>query len=328
MIAFCKVPELIHVEVTSKCNMQCSQCYNSNSEKDIKSSILLQTVKEAGSLGVKYIALSGGEPLLYPEIFSTLKTIRYYGITSLMATNGMGLNVDIINQLRDSGLGCLFLSLNGSIKKIHKTSRGNYDETIKALMLLKKSNLWYEINWVARNDNVEDFSNLVRMCTHYKAKAVNVVMLKPDIHNKLDNGLNRDQLFALANQIKNLRNLGFNINVEFCFSQLRYLLSWNNESNMAECQAGISLMAINVEGEKLPCRHLQHPTSNMKSLMNYWKYSDVLKRLRNIDESIKEPCSSCFRSSKCRACRAVADKVYGSLESGILDCPLHNATCG
>jgi radical SAM protein with 4Fe4S-binding SPASM domain len=327
MIEFCKVPELIHIEVTSKCNMKCPQCYNSNSGKDIDFFILFQSIKEAGSLGVKYIAISGGEPLLYPKIFSAIKMIRFYGMTSYMATGGMGLTVEMINHLVGSGLGCLYLSLNGSTKKIHEISRGSYDAAIKALMLLKETNLRYEINWVARNDNIEDFSKLVKMCTNCNAKAINVLILKPDIHNKINNSLNRDQICALANQIKSLQNSGFNINVEHCFSQLRYHLSWNNEDNMVGCRAGIDLMAINVEGEKLPCRHLQHLTNNTKGLMTYWENSNVLKRLRNIDESITKPCSTCFRFKKCRACRAVADKVYGTLESGDLDCPLFYPTC-
>jgi MoaA/NifB/PqqE/SkfB family radical SAM enzyme len=329
MIKCYKVPELIHIEVTSRCNLKCPQCYNSNSRKDINSSILFQTIEEAGSLGVKYIALSGGEPLLYPEIFSTIKMIRSCGMTSFMATSGMGLTAEMINSLVKSGLNCLFLSLNGSTKKIHEISRRNYDATIGALMLLKETDIRYEINWVARNDNIDDFSSLVKMCTYYKAKAIDVLMLKPDANNKIDNYLNGGQLFALANQIKNLINLGFNINVETCFSQLRCHLSWNNEGSMAGCSAGISLMAINVKGEKLPCRHLYHLASHTKDLMSYWRESDVLKRLRNIDKSITEPCSSCgcFRLKKCRPCRAVANKIYGALESGELDCPLFKTTC-
>ena len=327
MIQFCKFPELIHIEVTSKCNIKCPQCYNSNSGKDIDFFILFQTIKEASSLGVKCIALSGGEPLLYPKIFSAIKMIRFYGMTSCMATGGMGLTVEMINHLVGSGLGCLYLSLNGSTKKIHEISRGSYDAAIKALILLKETNLRYEINWVARNDNIKDFNNLVKMCTNCNAKAINVLILKPDIHNKINNSLNRDQIFVLANQIKSLKNSGFNINVEHCFSQLRYHLSWNNEDNMVGCRAGIDLMAINVEGKKLPCRHLQHLASDTKGLMAYWENSNVLKRLRDIDESITKPCSTCFRFKKCRACRAVADKVYGTLESGDLDCPLFYPTC-
>jgi pyrroloquinoline quinone biosynthesis protein E len=274
-----------------------------------------------GGLGVKYIALSGGEPLLYPELFSAIEAIRFYGMTSFMATGGIGLTVEMINHLKESGLGCLFLSLNGSTKKIHEISRGSYDAAMKALMFLKETNLRYEINWVARNDNIEDFSNLVKMCIHYKAKAINVLRLKPDMHNKIDNSLNRDQIFALADQIKNLKNSGFNIKVEPCFSQLRYHLSWNNKASIVGCPAGIYLMAINVDGKKLPCRHLQHP-DNTPDLMSYWENSNVLKRLRNMDENIKEPCSNCFRFKKCRACRAVADKVYGTLEAGEFECPL------
>jgi MoaA/NifB/PqqE/SkfB family radical SAM enzyme len=293
VIAFCKVPELIYIEVTSKCNLKCPQCYNNNSGKDIDHSILFQIIEESGSLGVKYIAICGGEPLLYPKIFIAIKLIRSLGMTSLMATNGMELTVDIINHLVESGLDCLFLSLNGSTKEIHEISRGNYDSTIKALILLKETNLRYEISWVAHNYNIEDFSNLVKTCTDYNAQAINVLMLRPDKHNKINNSLNRDQIFALANQIKALKSLEFNINVEPCFSQLRYHLSWNDEGDMIGCLAGIYLMAINVKGEKIPCLHLQHLTSNAKDLMSYWEDSDVLKRLRKIDESIQEPCSSC-----------------------------------
>lgn len=84
--------------------------------------------------------------------------IRSYGMTSFLAT---------------SGLVCLFLSPNESIKKIHELSRSNFETISKALILLTEANINYEIIWVARNDNVKNFRSLVKMGTDYKAHAIN-----------------------------------------------------------------------------------------------------------------------------------------------------------
>ena len=321
-----------YVYMTAGCNLACQHCWltptfqsNGGTGGHLDFDLFALAIDEGLPLGLRNIKLTGGEPLLHPELFNAIKLIRLCGMRSFMATSGMGLTAEVIDRLVESGLGALYLSLNGSTKEIHEVSRGNYDATIKALSLLKEGDLWYGINWVARNDNVDDFSDLVDLCVgHYKAKAIDVLMLKPDVNNKIDCCLDEYQAIFLANQIKKLQNLGCCINVEFCFTQLRHYLPLDDEDVVVGCPAGIFLMAINVEGEKMPCRHLIHLADETKDIISYWEGSDAFKRFRSANRNIKEPCNNCsyFKLKKCGPCRAVADKIHGVSESKEADCPL------
>jgi pyrroloquinoline quinone biosynthesis protein E len=314
-------PELIHIELTTRCPLRCPQCYcNLTNGKDIDLLILYKLLEEAARIGVSHIALSGGEPLVYPYLEDVVKKIDDLGMYSGMSTSGHGLTDDGIKKLKAAGLKEIFVSINGSTKEIHHKSRDGYKEGINALKLLKKNSLKYNVNWVARKDNVKDFPKLVELCKSYGVKGIYILVLKPDSQYQSENFLSRDDFLNLAEYVDKYDDPDCFLHVEPCYSYLHAYLNRDNQKNIG-CNAGRRMMAIDVEANMMPCRHMFYP-EKFNSINEYWHQSEILKKLRTIEENIKEPCKSCEFIAYCRCCRASCEKLYGDFFAGEKQCPM------
>ncbi len=317
-----RVPELINIEITSRCPLRCPQCYcDMHRGKDIDLEVALKYVEQAAELKIPYINLSGGETLVYPHLPELLTAIRDKGLHSAIAISGWGFDADKLQELKDAGVDEIYVSLNGSEKEVNEHSRQGYELALNALGILQAGQYTdYYINWVARNDNAADFPKLVQLAQSLGVKGVIVLELKPDADNVLQASLSRENFVMLAEYIKKHDRQEIAIEVEPCFSPLRAFIQQRlfvntNTGFDKGCGAGRSNMAIDVDGNLLPCRHLLYPEA-WERIEDYWWNSEVLEKLRRFEDNKKEPCRSCYLEKYCIPCRAVADKVEKDLFSG------------
>ena len=84
------VPPILIISVTNRCNLDCLGCYANAQERDSDSEMTIETIErligEASDLGVSFILLAGGEPLLIEGLMAVIK--KYDQLTFLMFTNG------------------------------------------------------------------------------------------------------------------------------------------------------------------------------------------------------------------------------------------------
>ncbi|KUO78716.1 MAG: hypothetical protein APF81_20185 [Desulfosporosinus sp. BRH_c37] len=314
-------PELVHFELTTRCPLRCPQCYcDLKTGKNMDRATLFACLDEAAQLKTKWIALSGGEALVYPYLIETLQHVHQLGMRATMATSGYGLTGERLEELKEAGIGWIFISLNGSTKEIHSLSRDGYQDGIRSLQLLRQTSLNYGINWVARQDNARDFPKVVELARNYGVKVIAVLRLKPDSGKDTDNYLCGPEYAELAHYLQQYQDRSPFIYVESCYPHLRTAVYSNNPDSLAGCQAGRTIMAVDVNGRMRPCRHLPYP-QEYSSIKKYWFESEVLAQLRNTEENIEEPCKSCSNLSNCRTCRASCLKFYGSFYAGERRCP-------
>src|SRR5512137_110395 len=98
---------IIALETTSACNLQCSYCRASALEKaetdELKLEEVLDLIDQVAFLRPMFI-LSGGEPLLRPDIFSLAKYAFEKGVRTSLATNGTLLTPEVVEKIRSSGI--------------------------------------------------------------------------------------------------------------------------------------------------------------------------------------------------------------------------------
>lgn len=316
-----KAPETIQVELTSRCPLKCPQCYNDPAPREINRDLLAEYIKEAAGLEVRMITLSGGEPLLYPDLDYIIELVSASGMLSMISTSGIGLSEKRIGELKKAGLSYIWVSLNGSTRDIHEKSRDGYHYAMEALSRLKGTGLNYGINWVARKDNTDDFLNLVNLARQMKAEAITVLRLKPDSKfHATEASLDGEHLSRLGAYIKSCKSDDLSIYIDRCFSLLRTVM-YGDKVLYNGCRAGRDFMAISASGDFIPCMHL-HYGEKMPGLESYWNNSGLLDRLRSTEEKVEYPCRDCTHLPHCRTCRATCEKLYGSFYAGEQNCPL------
>jgi len=159
------IPMHVSLELTNKCNLICRYCYNESSPD--KKDFLIQPIKvlqKLYELGTELIELTGGEPLLHPEICKILSfACQKFSLTALL-TNGCLINEEIIEILKEYRNKCIVqVSLHGSTpEKAEKTNgvRKAFFKIIKAIENLSKEGIVVRVGMVIDTlEKIDDIEN-------------------------------------------------------------------------------------------------------------------------------------------------------------------------
>ena len=106
-------PVLVHLIPIRRCNLSCAYCNEYDDfSKPVPTEVMIGRVDRLASLGTTIITLSGGEPLLHPELEEIIRRIRSHGILAGMITNGYLLTPQRIDWLNRAGLDHLQISID------------------------------------------------------------------------------------------------------------------------------------------------------------------------------------------------------------------------
>jgi len=106
-------PFLAHIIPMRRCNLACGYC---NEYDDVSKPVPLEEMKRRldllADMGTSIITISGGEPLMHPQLEEVIRHIRKRGMVAGMITNGFLLSVKRIQSLNDAGLEHLQISID------------------------------------------------------------------------------------------------------------------------------------------------------------------------------------------------------------------------
>ena len=115
-LASTKHPILVHVIPNRRCNLACTYC---NEFDDFSKPVPLEEMKTRldilAGMGTSIITISGGEPLMHPEIDEVIRHIRQRGMIAGMITNGFLLDKNTIEKLNAAGLEHLQISIDNAV---------------------------------------------------------------------------------------------------------------------------------------------------------------------------------------------------------------------
>lgn len=96
-----------------RCNLACTYCneYDDYS-KPVPTETMLRRIDKLAELGTTAIIISGGEPLLHPDLERLIARIRQHGMIAAMISNGYLLTQERILKLNDAGLEYLQISID------------------------------------------------------------------------------------------------------------------------------------------------------------------------------------------------------------------------
>ena len=106
-------PILAHIIPTRRCNLSCTYCNEfDDSSKPVPAADMYRRIDKLASLGTTIITMSGGEPLLHPDLDDLVARVRSHGCISGMITNGYLLMPDRIKRLNRAGLEHMQISID------------------------------------------------------------------------------------------------------------------------------------------------------------------------------------------------------------------------
>ena len=106
-------PFLAHIIPIRRCNLACTYCNEFDDfSKPVPLDEMFRRIDKLGELGTSAVTISGGEPLLHPELDDVIRRIRKNGMISGLITNGYLLVADRIQRLNRAGLEWLQISID------------------------------------------------------------------------------------------------------------------------------------------------------------------------------------------------------------------------
>jgi MoaA/NifB/PqqE/SkfB family radical SAM enzyme len=128
-------PILSHLIVMRRCNLSCAYCNEyDRSSSPVPLAALRRRLDLLAGLGTTIITISGGEPLLHPELDLVIRHIRSRGMICGMITNGYLLTAERIQRLNRAGLEHLQISIdNVEPDEVSKKSLKVLDKKLQLL---------------------------------------------------------------------------------------------------------------------------------------------------------------------------------------------------
>src|ERR1700678_180472 len=106
-------PLLAHIIPMRRCNLACTYCNEFDDfSKPVPIEEMYRRIDKLGSLGTAVVTISGGEPLMHPELDDVIRRIRANGMIAGLITNGYLLVAERIQRLNRAGLEWLQISID------------------------------------------------------------------------------------------------------------------------------------------------------------------------------------------------------------------------
>jgi MoaA/NifB/PqqE/SkfB family radical SAM enzyme len=106
-------PLLAHIIPIRRCNLACTYCNEFDDfSKPVATEEMFRRIDKLGALGTSVVTISGGEPLLHPDLDEVIRRIRANGMIAGLITNGYLLVPERIKRLNRAGLEWLQISID------------------------------------------------------------------------------------------------------------------------------------------------------------------------------------------------------------------------
>src|SRR3989344_2296480 len=110
-----------------RCNLTCKHCYSISADKDFPGELstaeVYRVMDDLKAFGVPVLILSGGEPLLRPDIFDISRRAKDKGFYVGLSTNGTLIDESNIDRLAGIGYDYVGISIDGLTETHHRIRR-------------------------------------------------------------------------------------------------------------------------------------------------------------------------------------------------------------
>ncbi len=328
-------------ELTRSCNLACVHCRASSLcgpyQGELDTTACLRLIDDIASFSKPVIILTGGEPLLRPDVYEIARYGTDKGLRMVLATNGTLLTDASASRMKAAGIQRISISLDGADAKRHDEFRkvpGAFYGALKGIEVLKRVGIEFQINTTITQANLDQVGDILRLAEKLGAVAHHIFLLVPTGRGKEM----ADQAISAEDYEKTLH--WFYKESQGCALQLKatcaphYFRILKQKQGRGEqpvipkpaghghsgelaamtrgCLGGISFCFISHTGQVQPCGYLEIDCGQTKekSFREIWETSPDFLALRDL-KRYKGKCGCCEYLDVCGGCRARAYEATG-----------------
>ena len=152
-----------------RCNLTCKHCYTTSADIDFAGELSTAeahaVLEDLKAFQVPALILSGGEPLMRPDIFELSRRARELGLYTGLSTNGTLITEANIDAIADVGYDYVGISIDG-LEATHDAIRqrqGAFRESMHAVKLCKARGIKVGLRFTLTRENVEQLDDILAL---------------------------------------------------------------------------------------------------------------------------------------------------------------------
>ncbi len=341
-------PSSLIWNITNRCNLKCSHCYMAADAHILPDQLsdeeTIELVDRAHEAGVPVMFLSGGEPMLRKNFWEILERVHGCGINPTISTNCTMVTEENAKRLKENGVRWIATSLYGPREYHDKLTQvpGTYDKVINAIRVLRKNGVGVSLKTAITVDNWPYIYDMIQTAKDLDCGIFYICDLITSGRSEGEDKLriSKEQWrelcdFIVDDMLDPKSTLEYDIGA--IPSTIPYIAQKFIERGedvhkglarlnlFSACPVGQGHMAINSEGNIMPCQFSQEWTvGNIKDM----SFEEATKLLRTFNEQESEgQCApdACAFTRICRGCRVKAWMRTGAENGG--DSSAEDLTC-
>ncbi len=326
---------LVAWETTRNCNLDCIHCRAAAGRGPYTGELTTAEGKrllaEIAGVAPAIVILTGGEPLLRPDIFELAEHGRDLGLRMVMAPNGTLVTEAIARRMAAAGIQRVSVSLDGASAETHDAFRkvpGAFAGALRGIAHLRAAGVPFQINTTISRANLAEIPAIQELAVRLGAVAHHIFLLVPTGRGKyiVDQAIDAETYERTLNWFYEQRGKTSLELKATCAPQYYRILreraaregravtvqSHGLDAVTRGCLGGIGFCFVSHVGEVQPCGFLHTVCGNVRerSFAAIWEQSETFHRLRDFDR-LRGKCGACEFKRVCGGCRARAFEATG-----------------
>jgi len=315
----------IYFYLTEGCNLRCCHCWivpkyqtEGRSYPSLALDLFRSIVQQAKPLGLKGVKLTGGEPLLHPQIHEILQLTRMEDLSLALETNGVLCTPELAREIAACKNAFTSVSLDGADAETHEGVRGVagcFEAALEGIRNLVKAGLRPQVIMAMMRHNQDQMEAVVRLAESLGAGSVKFSIVMPAGRGEkiyeAGQALTIEELVGLGRWVENTLSASTSLTLLYshpmAFRSLGKMFGDNGDGCHVCGILGILGVLANGSyalcgiGQTVPDLVFGHAATD--HLEDVWNNTPVLVELREgIPHRFEGICDECLMKDLCLGC--------------------------
>ncbi len=326
---------LVAWEVTRSCNLACIHCRAAAQdhpyENELTTEECFRFLDQIAEVSRPIVILTGGEPLLRPDIFDIASYGAGKGFRMTMAVNGTLLTAEKAKKMVEAGIQRISISIDGATPESHDAFRkvaGAFAGALRGVGAAKEAGLDFQINTTITQHNLHEIAAIQELAVSLGAVAHHIFLLVPTGRGKdlAEQAIDAAQYEETLHWFYEQREKAPLHLKATCAPHYYRILrqraktegrkvdfqTFGLDAMTRGCLGGVGFCFVSHVGQVQPCGYLELDCGNVreKTFKEIWEGSPIFRDLRDF-KSYKGKCGRCEYVRVCGGCRARAYESTG-----------------
>ena len=324
----------IYFYLTEGCNLRCRHCWLEpphQSEKRqypaLDPALFRHILQQARPLGLSSVKLTGGEPLMHPQIGEILETLRNGKLRFTVETNGVLCTPELAQDLLRSGLYHISVSLDGADADTHEWVRGVkgcFVSAVDGIKNLVAAGIRPQVIMTLMRRNVDQIEAVVRLAESLRCSSVKFNIVQPTARgvkmHEAGETLSIREIARLGDWVENELSAGTKLRLHYSHpAAFRPLGRMYGREGSGCGVCGINgILGVLANGSYALCgigehvRELVFGHVSKDPLADVWKDNPVLREIREgLPRRLGGICGECLMRGVCLG-SCIAQNYYRS----------------